>query len=158
MFNEIVWATDGSEPADRALEYAAGLAQSEGASLHIVHIVEKFAGSRARGQDQRADEPELDDRIHDQADRLRRETGSEVHVQMSPTSGSVAKKIAEIAKRKSVDLIVVGTRGRSAVTGAVLGSVTQQLLHFAHCPVLAVPPLGQSRRTTTSVDELTAAR
>ena len=141
-------------PADRALEYAAGLAQSEGASLHIVHIVEKFAGSRARGQDQRADEPELDDRIHDQADRLRRETGLEVHVQMSPTSGSVAKKIAEIAKRKSVDLIVVGTRGRSAVTGAVLEASplrrSTSLTHRRNPPCRRSDNHGPPRKASTS--------
>jgi nucleotide-binding universal stress UspA family protein len=51
-----------------------------------------------------------------------------------------AHVIADIAKNNGSDLIVLGTRGHSAVAGLLLGSVTQRLLHIAPCPVLAVPP------------------
>jgi nucleotide-binding universal stress UspA family protein len=54
--------------------------------------------------------------------------------------GGAAHAIAEIAGREHVDLIVVGTRGRTALAGLLIGSVTQRLLHIAPCPVLAVPP------------------
>jgi nucleotide-binding universal stress UspA family protein len=70
----------------------------------------------------------------------------------------VAKRIAEIAVEVDGDVIVVGTRGHSAFSGAILGSITQRLLHFAHCPVLAVPPLGQSPVGATEADELATAR
>ena len=72
MFDKIVWATDGSEHADRALGYARQLAKADGASLHVIHIIEKFAGSRAKGQEQHADEPEIDDKIKRQAAQLGR--------------------------------------------------------------------------------------
>jgi nucleotide-binding universal stress UspA family protein len=157
MFDKIVWATDGSQHADRALEYARQLAKSDGASLHVIHIIEKFAGSRAAGQDQHADEPELDDKINRQAAQLRDENGIETHVHMYGTAGSVAKRIAEISSDAGAEVIVVGTRGHSAVTGALLGSVTQQLLHVAHCPVLAVPPLGQTPRDADQPQRLTVA-
>ena len=65
-------------------------------------------------------------------------------VQTIPSSVSVAKRLANLARDSSADLIVVGTRGRSALVGAIGGSVTQRLLHVAHCPVLAVPPAEQS--------------
>jgi nucleotide-binding universal stress UspA family protein len=157
MFNTIVWATDGSPHADRALEYATQLAQRENAPLHVVHVVEKFAGGRAAGQDQRADEAEIEAKIERQAANLRDEAGVDVHVHMPRTSGSAAKRIAQLSEHKHADVIVVGTRGRSAVTGAFLGSVTQQLLHIVHCPVIAVPPLGQSSSSTADVDELATA-
>ena len=48
--------------------------------------------------------------------------------------------IADFARRSQADVIVMGTRGRGQVAGLLLGSVTQRLLHLAHCPVLAVPP------------------
>jgi nucleotide-binding universal stress UspA family protein len=158
MFKSIVWATDGSKHADRALDYAIQVAQRDGASLHIVHVVEKFLGSRVAGQDQRVDEPEIQDKIKGQAASVRSEQGFETHVHMPSTAGSVAKVIAETSQRAGADLIVVGTRGHSTVAGAILGSVTQHLLHLAHCPVLAVPPLGQTPAGAEAADAMTTAR
>jgi nucleotide-binding universal stress UspA family protein len=155
MFKSIVWATDGSEHADRALDYATQIAQRDGASLHVVHIVEKFLGSRTAGQDQHVDEPEIEGKIEQQAVRVRSEQGLQTHVHMPSTAGSVAKLIAEISERVGADLIVVGTRGHSVVAGAILGSVTQHLLHVAHCPVLAVPPLGQRAAGAKAADTMT---
>jgi nucleotide-binding universal stress UspA family protein len=53
--------------------------------------------------------------------------------------GGAAHAIAEAAKAREADLIVVGTRGHTPLGGLLLGSVTQRLLHIAPCPVLAVP-------------------
>ena len=50
-----------------------------------------------------------------------------------------AHMIADIARELGADVIVVGTRGHTAIGGLLLGSVTQRLLHIATCPVLAIP-------------------
>ena len=158
MFKSIVWATDGSEHADRALDYAIQIAQRDGASLHIVHVVEKFLGSRIAGQDQHVDEPDVEDKIKRQVAKVRSEQGIDTRVHMPSTPGSVAKLIAESSERARADLIVVGTRGHSVVAGAILGSVTQHLLHLAHCPVLVVPPLRQTPAGEKAADTMTMAR
>jgi nucleotide-binding universal stress UspA family protein len=52
---------------------------------------------------------------------------------------SPAHAIAEVAREERSDLVVMGTRGHTALAGVLLGSVTQRLLHIAPCPVLVVP-------------------
>jgi nucleotide-binding universal stress UspA family protein len=141
MFTSIVSATDGSERADRALDYATRLARSEGASLHVVHVVETLVSGRGAGQNVFLGESQIDDKIRRQAAALSDEAGG--HATMHMTTGRsthVAEQISEVAANLGADLIVVGTRGHSALVGAVIGSVTQRLLHVAHCAVLAVPP------------------
>ena len=63
---------------------------------------------------------------------------------MTGTNTDPADLVAEAARKIGADLIVVGTRGHGRVTGMLLGSVTQRLLHVSPCPVLAVPVYAQA--------------
>ncbi len=140
MFNNVVWATDGSAHADRALEYAKRLTQRDGGTLHVTHVVEKLVGARVAGQEANLDEAEIEVKIREQARAAERD-GLHVKLHVSAGhSGEIFRRIAEEAADANADVIVVGTRGHSAVVAAVIGSVTQRLLHVAGCPVLAVPP------------------
>ena len=140
MFKTVIWATDGSEDADRAMTPAVALATAEGAELHVVHIVEKLVSGRAGGLDTFADEPELKAKVERQARRIGRRDGLAVRVHLLAARDTrVGDRIVEIATDVGADVIVVGTRGRGAVGTFVLGSVTQRLLHVSHCPVLAIP-------------------
>lgn len=139
MFKTIMWATDGSENADRALPYAKRFAQAPDARLIIAHVVERYASNSASGLSVYADEPQVEDRLNKLAAQLSDE-GVEATVQVVPHVGpQTAHQIGDLAREDGVDVIVVGSRGRTAVAGLVLGSVTQRLLHFAPCPVLVVP-------------------
>jgi nucleotide-binding universal stress UspA family protein len=140
MFETIVWASDGSESADRALPFALEFAERESATLVVAHVRELLVG-RGGGFPVYADEDELLHKIEAQVEELR-ETGFSVTLQLATaTSSTPARLVAQIAEDAGADLIVVGTRGHRPFAGAFLGSVTQHLLHDAHCPVLAVPPL-----------------
>ena len=50
MFTKVIWATDGSEHADRAMPLAVQVAKTDGAELHVVHVVEKLIGVRVGGR------------------------------------------------------------------------------------------------------------
>jgi len=50
----------------------------------------------------------------------------------------IGKMIAEVAVSKKVDLIIMGTRGKTDLEGLIIGSVTHQVLYLAHCPVLVI--------------------
>ncbi len=140
MFKKIIWATDGSESADRALDLVKTLASQNGSELLVVHSVEVLAGPGARGAyTEDADEDERQTKISQQAKDLR---DGGVNAQLKVIHGGVtgaAHTLAEIAKEEGADLMIVGTRGHTALTGLLLGSVTQRLLHIAPCPVLVVP-------------------
>ena len=138
MFKRIVWATDGSEAADRALPYAKELAEGAGRTLVVVHANEFLAG-RAGGYPVLADEAELEEKIRGQVKSARDEGIKATFKLVSGAAPHAAHLIAEAAKEVDADVIVVGTRGHGAVAGLLLGSVTQRLLHVAPCPVLAVP-------------------
>jgi nucleotide-binding universal stress UspA family protein len=136
MFKSIVWATDGSKAADAALPFVRDLAV--GAKVTVVHVDQHFMG-RAGGYSVLADEPEVRTKIRRQAEELV-ETGIDATFETRvAASQTAAEVIATAAREANADLIVIGTRGHGPVTGAILGSVTQHLLHDAPCPVLAVP-------------------
>ncbi len=138
MFKKIIWATDGSDPADRALEYAKSFVTENGATLIAVHSIETLGGPGSRGAfpadlDEDAHQAKIKKQIEEFGDK------ATFRLVMSGVS-SAAHALAEVAKEEGADLIVVGTRGHTALGGLLLGSVTQRLLHIAPCPVLAVPP------------------
>ena len=138
MFKTIVWATDGSDAADAALPYVQGLAEGEGHQLMVVHSKELLRG-RAGGYPMYANEDELLAKIRRQADELRSE-GLDVTLRIEAGAApGAAHMIADAARSFDANVIVVGTRGHTAIGGLLLGSVTQRLLHIASCPVLAIP-------------------
>lgn len=138
MFKTIIWATDGSEAAERALSTALELTAEANGRLLVVHANERLGG-RAGGAPVFADEEELQLEFVAKVNDL---VGSGVNASFHVVSGlntDPADLIADVAKEADADLIVVGTRGHGRVAGMLLGSVTQRLLHVAPCPVLAVP-------------------
>jgi nucleotide-binding universal stress UspA family protein len=136
-FKTIVLAVDGSDGAWAAIPLAAGHARRDGAALVIAHVEEKLATKG--GAEVHADEQEIQADIRRLAKDLD-DSGIDTRVEMTAVMGQgPAHAISEIAERADADLIVLGTRGHSAIAGAILGSVTQRLLHLAHRPVLVGP-------------------
>jgi len=127
MLKTVIWATDGSEAAEAALPFAKELVEESGGTLVVTHS-------------DGADELNLEPRIQLQVHELREKGIDAVFKIVSGNHEDPAHAIADVASVFDADVIVVGTRGHGPVVGVVVGSVTQQLLHLAPCPVLAVPP------------------
>lgn len=140
MFKKVVWATDGSEAADQALTVARQMAAEVGGEVLAVHCVELTLPGKGGGRfSVYANEEELEEKIGRQLRELSAD-GVPARVLMARAAvGEAAHMIAEAARDEGAEVIVIGTRGRSPLVGALLGSVTQRLLHIAPCPVLAVP-------------------
>jgi nucleotide-binding universal stress UspA family protein len=154
MFETIVLAVDGSEPSDRALDYAGKLAKESGGRILAVHVKEIMAGRGAAPV--RVNEDEIQEAIRAQVKRLN-DDGIKAELQITSTmAGGPAHVIAEAAEKEGADVIVTGTRGHTALAGVFLGSVAQRLLHVAPCPVLVVPDTAATASARSSVTEASA--
>lgn len=143
MFKTIVWATDGSELADGALEHARELARHHGSRIVAVHANDLLGGQF--GGPLLADQPELEAKIEKQIEELRR-GGVDAMLEIRSGRQDVATLITEAAENVDADLIVVGTHGHGGFTAALMGSVARALCHTAGRPVLVVPPPHAVRR------------
>jgi len=150
LYKTIVCATDGLEHSDRALRRAGEIAQDSRAELHVVHVADPPAGPRLLNDGFLAMvHRERRERIRTQIAELSDgEHGVSVVPHFLPDGrGSVAAQIADIADRVDADLIVVGSRGRRAIGGALAGSVSQRLPHETRRPVLVLAA-GPAPRST----------
>jgi nucleotide-binding universal stress UspA family protein len=145
MFETIVVGLDGSDRARSAIPFAAELARRDNAKIVIAHVEQQIVGKG--GEAPPAGEEDMRAQLHKEAEALSGE-GIDASVKVSSIMlGGPAHAIARIAGEAGADLIVVGTRGESPLTGLLLGSVTHRLLHIAEQPVPVVPP---TARPTTS--------
>jgi len=142
----ILVATDGSQSADHAIDYAAGLARSRGAELLIVNVAGGFglpeeifeAFTQAQHAWFREMIASMSAKTLQNARERARARGIDA-VQLESRSGDIAQTIIDIAGEKKADLIIVGKRGRGGVTGLLLGSISQKLVSLAPVPVTVVP-------------------
>jgi nucleotide-binding universal stress UspA family protein len=137
MYETVIWATDGSEGADLALEEALRLAESSGGRVIAAHCDQRLNG-RAGGWPALADEDDRRLQIRHQVRELQA-SGVDIDLIIRRSHQEAADTIAAVATELGGDVIVCGTRGLGALGRFFLGSFTQRLLHIAPCPVLAVP-------------------
>lgn len=138
MFECIVYATDGSDHARKALVYARDLAKLHNAKLFVVHVYSRVSDFL----DYKEYDTILGHRIA-AGDKIIEEAGKELEVaglkfQTELLEGPVAEAIMNVAETRDADLIVLGARGMSSLEGLLLGSVSQKVIHHATCPVLVV--------------------
>ena len=139
----ILVPTDFSATADAALDYAHLVAERFGASIQLLHILDDpFVSEGLTAEAYISEAPLLRSAmLSDARSRLAhrsapREQG--IRVDSEVLFGHGAKTIADYASQRGVDLIVMGTHGRTGVAHLVLGSVAERLVRIAPCPVLTV--------------------
>lgn len=137
MFKRILIATDGSENASHALDYAAELARI--ASSEEVVVIHVCIGCTA---DLDPDERNLEAANGIAADAAEKLAEAGVNartiVETDYPPESVGNAIIDTAKAEDVGLIVLGSRGLAEFKGMLLGSVSNKVVHGAECPVMVV--------------------
>ena len=139
VFHHILVATDFSKASKRALSEALSLAEENDAQLSLVHVL-----NTAWRYEMLENPPGL---ALEQVDAQKRLTafgdgiapGQKIQSTLI-THGPVAQSVAALALDQGTDLLVIGTRGRGGLSKLTLGSVAEELLRVAPCPVMAVGP------------------
>jgi nucleotide-binding universal stress UspA family protein len=132
---------DFSEAADAALQHGIEIAQTYGAEIDLLHVVEEPFYPPAYGPDV-ATFPTQDvmERVETQlADTAREEIGYE-HVMVSARTGSPSSEILDYVDENEVDLVVMATHGRTGLDRVLLGSVAERVLRQSPTPVFIVKP------------------
>ncbi|MGB5695202.1 MAG: universal stress protein [Polyangiales bacterium] len=145
QINQILVPTDFSKNAEHALSYAVELAKRCSAKLHLLHtpVIPTYLLmdlSYSPG-------PEAVTRILNDAqaalDEEAKSTATAgIELFTAIREGTVHEVIRDYAREHDIDLVVVGTHGRTGVSKLMYGSVTERVLKTVHTPILVIPPKG----------------
>ncbi|MWV65002.1 universal stress protein [Halorubrum sp. JWXQ-INN 858] len=164
MYDNILYPTDGSTGSDAAAEHARLLASTFGATVHVLHVVDTrhtgigvsgaFLSDDGSGLSGKTDEGDGsgtvgERRDFDEEDDAQAGRGAElveeaaaafgdVETVTAVESGNPHSVIVDYADANDVDLIVMGTHGRTGVDRYLLGSVTEKVVRLADPPVMTV--------------------
>lgn len=136
MYRNILVPTDGSDGAQLALEHAIAIAKAFNGTIHAMSV-DEGAGSTQRDQ-LRTDAEELAEKATEEA--AQRAESNNVPVTISVQSGSAEQAIMRYAEETDIDLIVMGTHGRTGIKNIIFGSVAEDTVRNSPVPVMTVQP------------------
>ena len=145
--NKILLAIDKSGYKNKATAYAINLAKALGAEVTVVHIIGRssfgatgdllgyYRGGKLKAY-QEALKKEAEKLLRG-AVELGQKEGVTMHSEVIMDS-SAEKAIIDYAKKQKMDLIIIGTKGMTGIERFLMGSVANDVITYAHCPVLAI--------------------
>jgi nucleotide-binding universal stress UspA family protein len=143
LIKNVLVATDFSAPSDAALNYGRELARTFGATLHVLHVADNVTFQYGvEGYSTLL--PEMQDDVEAAARQqlealITEEDRVDLHAEaVVVTAVAKAAAIVHYAGEHRMDLIVMGTHGRGAVSHLLMGSVAELVVRTAPCPVLTV--------------------
>lgn len=145
----ILVPVDFSQSSETALRYAREIARDRGAKLYVLHvihqrIIDTLHHMSAMGY--KGEFPEvLTEVTKERMEELNRffpqESREGMEVEFEVQKGRPAEQVIKMAREKRIDLIILGTLGRSSIEAVLLGSVARHVTNHAPCPVLLVRPV-----------------
>jgi nucleotide-binding universal stress UspA family protein len=148
-----LFATDFSSTAKLALPYVAEIARRYGSTVHAVHVIQPDVYPMVT--------PYEWQKIIQEEKEARKESIRELDDELRGLShdlvfqkGDVWKNLAETIEAKHIDLLVLGTHGRTGIEKVLAGSVAEEVFRKASCPVLTVGPAVISKTTRGTAAKL----
>jgi nucleotide-binding universal stress UspA family protein len=155
--SEILFATDLSENANRAMEYAASLAEAYRARITVLHVIEKvppnsemlmtaILGYDNINEYRQKDEEELTKEIKGYLERFCTRIADQVEVEcrlmfksILVEPGNAAERIIYHTMTGRYDVLVIGTRGHGLLEEALMGGTSRKVLQGCRIPLLFIP-------------------
>ena len=142
---KILFAADGSDDSDLAMQAAVDLANKTDSELHVAHVglLSPWAMPDAMSDAQYERLVQQAQQVLDQEVRKVQEAGGSVadaHLKM----GRADVEVVRLSQELGAGMLVIGTRGRETIARILLGSDAESIVRHAHCPVLVVRHEAQS--------------
>ena len=136
MYGTILVALDGSEESHTALEHSFDVAESSGATVHVLTVVDTANPIQFGIEEVEKLDSAATDLVEDIVDAY---ADHDIDIRGDVRRGTPAPVLLEYAAEIDADLIIAGQRGSSGLTGALLGSTTDRLSRMTDRPLLIVP-------------------
>jgi nucleotide-binding universal stress UspA family protein len=140
---KILMPIDRSEYNRKIIAYAISLSKAWGAEITAIHVIDVGHGvgygrneATKRGRAQEAKRPAED--LLDEIALLATNERVRIKKDVIEENDTVGKAIIDYAKKNGMDVIVIGTKGMTAVEEYFFGSVAKEVIQHAHCPVFAI--------------------
>lgn len=143
-FKRILIPSDFSPHSVSALKLAVNLANTFDAELHLLHVVESLLPAVPLDPTGLYGlPPDYDERVKAavevEIDKVVKTVQTKVPLIRRIHTGSPLVEIVRYARKSSIDVVVMGTHGRTGLAHVVMGSVAESVLRSAPCPVMVVP-------------------
>jgi nucleotide-binding universal stress UspA family protein len=138
MYDDILFPTDGSDPAESVLDYVLQVAAAHDATLHVLSVVDTGHESRSKGGARDSDRTTEAERLVDDISARARDGG--VAATSVVRQGAPSAEIVAYSDASAIDLIVMPTKGRRGLERVLLGSVTERVIEASTVPTITVNP------------------
>ena len=137
---KILCPIDHSDCSKEALKYAVSFAMKDEAKLYLLHIIDirSFNDSLVSMSQQIPDKETLEQLRMKLLDCIPEDIRDDMDVEATVIQGIPFAEIISTAKEKEIDMIVIGSHGRTGISHMMLGSVSEKVVRKAPCPVLTV--------------------
>lgn len=138
----VLFATDFSEASEAALPYATAFSEYFGCELHLTHVLPDVKFLRPGAPDPALFGPIYEDAHSNAQDKMRRlsKRMKSVSHQVCLRHGEISRVVSDMVRELNIDLVIAGTHGRTGLGRLIMGSVAEEILRQAPCPVLTVGP------------------
>lgn len=134
----ILACVDGSEPAKKAVGIAAQLADVSGARMTLLHVIESEVSRKEPVFDDYGENFKKARSFVRDAENIVAGISNTIAVESQIAVGPVSSEIVKIAEEGGYGAIFIGTTGSNRLVRMLIGSVADDVIHYAHCPVTVV--------------------